>query len=114
MKTSTEIRKEQLRLAESEIGGRSNLCVKLGKSEKQISALIGKNPTRGIGDAMAREMEKLLGYERGWLDSLQEDRRCANLSKEAVDLAEAIETLPSERRSALRALTYPIPDTKVK
>ncbi|QBQ11064.1 MULTISPECIES: LexA family transcriptional regulator [unclassified Pseudomonas] len=40
----------------------------LGKAPAQVSAFGGKNPTKGIGDRIAREIEKALGLHSGYLD----------------------------------------------
>lgn len=40
----------------------------LGKAPAQVSAFGGKNPTKGIGDQIAREIEKSLGLSNGSLD----------------------------------------------
>ncbi|VVN00433.1 LexA family protein [Pseudomonas fluorescens] len=40
----------------------------LGKAPAQVSAFGGKNPTKGIGDQIAREIEKALGLYTGYLD----------------------------------------------
>ncbi|QLL15372.1 LexA family protein [Pseudomonas chlororaphis] len=40
----------------------------LGKAPAQVSAFGGKNPTKGIGDQIAREIEKALHLHDGYLD----------------------------------------------
>lgn len=40
----------------------------LGKAPAQVSAFGGKNPTKGIGDQIAREIEKALSLYNGYLD----------------------------------------------
>ncbi|POF43408.1 peptidase S24 [Pseudomonas laurylsulfativorans] len=40
----------------------------LGKAPAQVSAFGGKNPTKGIGDQIAREIEKALSLHNGYLD----------------------------------------------
>jgi SOS-response transcriptional repressor LexA len=40
----------------------------LGKAPAQVSAFGGKNPTKGIGDQIAREIENALGLHNGYLD----------------------------------------------
>ncbi len=68
MKTIEEIRRDNLRFAEKEVGGRPILCDRIGKDEKYVSQLIGKTPTSNIGNKVAREIEQKLGYETGWMD----------------------------------------------
>jgi SOS-response transcriptional repressor LexA len=40
----------------------------LGKAPAQVSAFGGKNPTKGIGNQIAREIEKALTLHEGYLD----------------------------------------------
>lgn len=40
----------------------------MGKAPAQVSAFGGKNPTKGIGDQIAREIEQALGLHSGYLD----------------------------------------------
>ena len=40
----------------------------LGKAPAQVSAFGGKNPTKGIGDQIARELERALELPIGYLD----------------------------------------------
>lgn len=40
----------------------------LGKAPAQVSAFGGKNPTKGIGDQIARELEAALNLHSGYLD----------------------------------------------
>jgi len=55
----------------------------LGKAPAQVSAFGGKNPTKGIGDQIAREIEKALDLHNGYLDipyALDEFNRAQALS----------------------------------
>lgn len=46
----------------------TDVATRLGKAPAQVSAFGGKNPTKGIGDQIAREIEKALGLASGYLD----------------------------------------------
>jgi SOS-response transcriptional repressor LexA len=46
----------------------TDIADRLGKAPAQVSAFGGKNPTKGIGDQIAREIEKALGLHQGYLD----------------------------------------------
>ncbi|KOP51102.1 peptidase S24 [Pseudomonas coronafaciens pv. porri] len=46
----------------------TDLADRLGKAPAQVSAFAGKNPTKGIGDQIAREIEKALDLHNGYLD----------------------------------------------
>ncbi|WP_430230541.1 S24 family peptidase [Paraburkholderia tropica] len=45
----------------------------VGMSIQQMSQVIGSNPTRNIGEQMARRFESALGKPVGWLDQPHED-----------------------------------------
>lgn len=45
-----------------------DIAERLGKAPAQVSAFGGKNPTKGIGDQIAREIEKALDLHTGYLD----------------------------------------------
>lgn len=65
MKTCKEMRLENARtLAPNP----ASFAKRLGMSSQQTNALIGPNPSRGIGDDKAREIEDAFGMESGWLD----------------------------------------------
>ena len=65
-----EIRRLRLRHEAAKIGGAVKLADLSGKSESQISQIIGENPTRNIGKRLARLFEELLGLDKFSLDSL--------------------------------------------
>ncbi|WP_397452507.1 LexA family protein [Pseudomonas sp. NA-150] len=46
----------------------TDIADRLGKAPAQVSAFGGKNPTKGIGDQIAREIEKALELHSGYLD----------------------------------------------
>jgi SOS-response transcriptional repressor LexA len=46
----------------------TDIADQLGKAPAQVSAFGGKNPTKGIGDQIAREIENALGLHNGYLD----------------------------------------------
>lgn len=46
----------------------TDIADKLGKAPAQVSAFGGKNPTKGIGNQIAREIEKALNLQSGYLD----------------------------------------------
>ncbi|WP_338509728.1 LexA family transcriptional regulator [Pseudomonas poae] len=46
----------------------TDIADRLGKAPAQVSAFGGKNPKKGIGDQIAREIEKALGLHNGYLD----------------------------------------------
>lgn len=52
----------------------SDVADRLGKSPAQISAFGGRNPTKGIGNQIAREIEEMFGLKTGALDIPDGDR----------------------------------------
>jgi SOS-response transcriptional repressor LexA len=66
-----DLRREILRrFRDSLPKGDTELADLLDKSLSQINQVIGPNPTRGIGDRLASDIEKRLGKREGWLDSV--------------------------------------------
>lgn len=74
VKTSKEIRLHNARLLQSTLpGGQDEMCERLGKSQSHVSAFMGRNPRKGIGDKVAREIEAAFNLEAGWLDIWHDD-----------------------------------------
>lgn len=63
-----EIRRINLRALSRSVGGITQLADRLGKSQSQISHLIGTNPIKNIGDRFAAEVEKTFSKPNGWMD----------------------------------------------
>lgn len=64
----SEIRYSNARLLVEEAGSMVAFAEKIGKAPTQASAIAGKNPRKGIGNRIAREIEEAFGKTRGWLD----------------------------------------------
>jgi phage repressor protein C with HTH and peptisase S24 domain len=64
------IRRDNARDLSNKCQGISAFAEKLGKSQSQISSLIGTNPTKNIGNKIAREIEAAFGLPHGWMDVL--------------------------------------------
>jgi hypothetical protein len=101
MKTCKEMRLENARSLAA--GNPASFSKKLAMSGQQANALIGPNPSRGIGDEKAREIERAYKKEIGWLDHDHDssDIDSANtgqynaLSKQALDLISCVSELDS-------------------
>ena len=65
-----DIRRTNMRSLSRSVGGVTNMAKKLGKSQSQISQLIGTSPTKNIGDKIAAEVEVAFDKLSGWLDML--------------------------------------------
>lgn len=70
MKTAKQIRRDNLRQLLLAHGGPAGLARRMGKSDRgsTFSQIAGPNPTRDVGDQMARELETVLGLAVGWMD----------------------------------------------
>lgn len=71
MKTCTEIRRSNAQTLAKE--GPAEFARRVGMTGQQANQIIGPNPTRGIGDNKAREIEEAYGLETGWLDNVHSD-----------------------------------------
>lgn len=63
-----DIRRKNLRALARSVGGVTKLAARLGKSQSQISHLIGTNPIKKIGDKIAAHVEQVFSKPFGWLD----------------------------------------------
>jgi len=68
MKTIEEIRLENLKTLCAGFKSQRQFALHLGKTAQQVSQLLGKGNARGVGSAVAREIEEKCGKQRGWLD----------------------------------------------
>lgn len=82
-----EIRRMNLRALARAVGGVTQLAERLGKSQSQISHLIGTNPVKNIGDKLAAEVERVFEKSNGWLDhehaEIQEEGATYQISRTA-------------------------------
>ena len=62
------IRRENLRALATDLGSITALAEFLGKSQSQMSRLIGRHPIKNIGDKLAAEIENAFNKPSGWLD----------------------------------------------
>ena len=65
----SEIRLENARQLATSIGGVVAMSERLGKSQPQVSHLIGGKPVKNIGNKIARQIEAAFNKENGWLDN---------------------------------------------
>ncbi len=80
-----DVRRDNMRALAESIGGITAMAERLGKSQSQISHLIGYTPIKNIGDRIAAEVEKAFGKPFGWLD-----RDHFGISDEAATYAQRI------------------------
>lgn len=70
MKPVKEIRRNNLRRLLDQHGGPAQFARRMEKNDRgsTYSQIAGDNPTRNVGHNMAREIERKLGLEEGWMD----------------------------------------------
>lgn len=68
----SDIRLKNARLLVAESGGLAEFAKRVGMSDSQASQIVGKNPTRGIGNTTAPRIEDAFNRNAGWLDQLHE------------------------------------------
>ncbi len=93
MKTIQEIRRDNARKLRDGAGGNSSFAALMDREATQISRIIGKNPTKNIGDDLARHMEKCFSLPTGWLDQ-EHDSSSINTRKEVYSPEHEIRWVP--------------------
>ncbi|QXC99350.1 LexA family protein [Klebsiella sp. PL-2018] len=93
MKTIQQIRRDNARKLRDGVGGNSFFATMIDREPTQTSRFMGDNPTKGIGDAMARHIEKCFDLPEGWLDS---QHQTTNISKnpDVCDTQRTISKVP--------------------
>lgn len=95
-----------LRAYKDELGSFKALAEETGKEPNQITQLIGKNPTRGIGDNLAKQFERSLGLRKGSLDVNRFENQpipeYLDISTANLELVRKFSRLPREIREPLR------------
>ncbi|WP_330926316.1 hypothetical protein [Candidatus Sororendozoicomonas aggregata] len=65
-----EIRRHNARLLADQFKTLSGFADYIDRSQTYVSRFIGRNPTKGIGNKIARKIEKSFDKPHGWLDTL--------------------------------------------
>ncbi|GAA0327949.1 S24 family peptidase [Morganella psychrotolerans] len=68
MKTIDQIRADNTRTLRDAIGGNTAFSARINREPTQVSRLIGINPTKRIGNTIARHIEECFDLVTGWLD----------------------------------------------
>lgn len=68
MKSIYDIRRFNAQLLSEYCGTMASFSDRIGRAQTQVSRLIGKNPTRNIGDKLARHIEQCFCLPAYWLD----------------------------------------------
>lgn len=83
--TYSDISRSNARYLAESVGGFKRFCDKVGMAEAQVSQLIGKNPSRGIGRKVARRIEEAFDKPLGWIDQPHDENGLTTLSAGAMD-----------------------------
>lgn len=78
MKTTKEIRRDNARKLRDGVGGNTYFATLIDREATQTSRFMGDNPTKNIGDDMARHIERCFDLPRGWLDK---EHQATNVAK---------------------------------
>lgn len=95
--TTTEVRRNNLRLLLREAGSSDRISKKLKIGKTELFHLASLNSECRIGSWLARDMEQKLGLETGWLDMSHE-----YLPSEARQIARKWLILPSNLQNQIR------------
>lgn len=68
IETLRQTRIENVRLLADAAGSWVQLSKVTGRSESFLVAIAGPNPRRNIGEVLARDIERRLTLQTGWLD----------------------------------------------
>lgn len=69
MKTISEIRRNNAKTLAAKCDGNQAFSARIDRESTQVSRFIGKNPTKNIGDALARHIEECFNLPIGWMDN---------------------------------------------
>lgn len=70
----TSIRRTNALVLADQAGGPGAFAARIDREPTQVSRLIGSNPTKNIGNRLARHIEESFGKPSGWLDLVHEGR----------------------------------------
>jgi hypothetical protein len=98
-----EIRLDNARRLLAEAGGQKGMIEITGRSQSQISHLMGEKPIKPIGKRIAESLEDAFKKPKGWMDT---DRRLTSSSEEDIafdSLVVRLKAIYSERDNSGRS-----------
>lgn len=101
MKTNNEIRVDNMRALQLEAGSQKKMVEITGMSQSLISQYCGDEPSKAIGDKVARRLEEKFKKETGWMDHIH---KAIYQIKEEQAIYNKISNLSEETRQ--QALEY--------
>lgn len=93
MNTIDEIRRANARKLRDSSGGNNSFASLIDREPTQISRIIGINPTKKIGDELARHMEKCFSLPIGWLDQEHQNTNITP-TQDVIDTKQEIRMVP--------------------
>lgn len=97
--TVNDIRRENARLLARECNGLAEFARRIGRGDPYVSQLLGRTPSRGIGHATARLIERAFSKPEGWLD---QPSGAEGLSDSTLAVARFWESLTEDEQARLR------------
>jgi hypothetical protein len=89
-------------LQESLPGGQRAFCEKLNKAQSQVSSFLGDNPSKGIGDKIACQIEQAFGKPKGWLDTPHNNANTiASGAGTLISLEQTVQEAPAEYQTGI-------------
>ena len=111
--TREETRRSNARRLSDAVGGKAEFGRFLGMEASQVSQLIGPNPTKNIGNSIAKRIEVAFDFPAGYLDQDHPEIVGMDRDGDPLDIRDAV-LLPDARRVTVDAVTSPtIPIKKV-
>lgn len=80
---TSDIRRRNARSLSEVAGSSAEFARRIEMSDSHVSQLIGENPTKNIGNKIARRMEAAFDKQEGWMDVVQESSIANNLDGDA-------------------------------
>ncbi len=99
----SEIRLTNLRKLVEVVGGRPAFAKKMDMAYAQATSYVGKNPTRSIGDVVARRAETVFGLPKDWLDHTHASEDIPTKFNSELSIQEKDIEIISDKNKKIRA-----------
>lgn len=94
MKEISEIRLENARTLAEQVGGTGSFASRIDREPTQASRFMGRNPTKNIGDRLARHIEECFEKPKGWLDTDHSGRGESNVTHHPAQFESNVAAAP--------------------
>lgn len=106
-KTIRDIRYQNGRLLQESVNGQKGMVERTGKSQAQLSSVLGSNPYKGIGNKFARFLEECFNKPEGWMD-VWHDHIHEQIQEQQPTYKSSIEALNDEQIDLLGEVIFHI------